>query len=412
MSVRKIFQIIFIDLLIIINSSAMRKLLMVVFFISICLHINSQSIDVERDTIKRDVLHYNDIMVLERDGYCTIGYKSSVPEYNRKKLTGKFLFKDTNGWEIDMELIDNVANGNWQYYSSTFQGPMISSTVSFVDGYKDGIENTYSNEWYKEKDCFESILTGITKYNLGKKVYKKSYFNNGQLLLESFFDEDGKEHGEYTFYSANGTVEIQGQYLHGKKDGLWKEFYYTGELKSETLYRNDSIYTNTYHVNGKPYISKTTYCRMYEGDYLIMMENGDTITHQFYKNGIQQGNQLYGSTKSYYEPIVLEYYHINDNALIEGEYCQLFIDTRKPRVKGYYNEKGMRDGRWEYYLRDGRLYRTEDFEDGWVRASHTRKLVHMKTKNYLYLPEYHLEYFRRGTIYPKLEEIPFFLFSE
>lgn len=390
----------------------MRKLLTVMFLISICLRINSQSIVVERDTTERTILHYNDVKIVETEEYYRVEYNNSVPDANRKKLTGKFLFKDTNGWEIDMELIANVATGDWQYYSSTFQGPKISSTVSFINGYKNGIENRYSNNWNEETDSFDSLLTGITEYNKGKKVNDKGYWTNGQLMFQYFFDKEGRTNGAYTYYNSNGTVNKQGQYLHGKLDGLWTEFYYSGDISSETLYRNDTVYTNTYHINGKPHISKTTLCRMYEGDYLIMLETGDTITHQLYKNGIEQGDQLYGFSSIYDEPLTLEYYHTNDNGLIQGEYCQLFLNTRKPKVKGQYNEKGMRDGRWEYYVKDGRLYRTEDFEDGWIRSSHTCLLVHMKTKNYLNPPRYHLEKFREGIMPQRLEEIPFFLFSE
>lgn len=395
------------------NFTIMKKFLHILFFVSFTLCAKTQTIIPQRDTANRDTISFYDYAIRDSSERYSVIYtgKESESEKNRHSLTGRYMFQDGNGWTVDMELKDGIAVGDWQYYSSTFEGPIISSTVSFTDGYKHGTENIYSYQWNKETEHFESYLNRKTQYNMGKKQHDVSYWNNGQLMWENQYDKKGRIHGKYITFNADGSVDISGKYKHGKPVGKWKYFYSgTIQVKEEKIYKKGLVHSTTYHQNGNPWISKTTRKLVYEGKYLNLTENGDTTSYHFYKNGIEQGYQVHSVFTGYWQPRATAHYYTNKNGVLAGTYTQYF-QNRQLKVKGQYNEKGARDGVWEYYLEDGRMYRSETFEDGCLNASHSLELTDAGTNRPIDA-QYHLEEFPSGMIPKKEDEVPFFLFSE
>lgn len=148
--------------------------------------------------------------------------------------------------------------------------------------------------------------------------------------------QDSKKPG----YAVDAKVE-EGEYENGRKVGVWKVYYPSGDLKSEITYEN-----------GRPKGPYTTY----------------------YKNGQieEQGNwsltKNYGSFKRYYE---------------NGQVAQDFTFDDSGKRNGsqkYYHENGqlMIEGNWnggkeagevkEYY-EDGSLKSVRVFNDGQMDAS-------------------------------------------
>ncbi len=64
---------------------------------------------------------------------------------------------------------------------------------------------------------------------------------------------DGKKHGYWITYYANGNKRSEGNYIHGKKDGPWIQYHKNGNKASEASFRD-----------GKN-----------EGDYMCYYENGN-----------------------------------------------------------------------------------------------------------------------------------------
>lgn len=388
----------------------MKRLLLISAVVLYALYGHAQLVLPERDSANRDTISFYDYRINKDDRFTVIRKTKANEIVFEKPLTGRFLFSQGNGMAVDMELKDGVAVGDWQYYTSTFQGPIISSTVSFVDGYKHGTENIYSYEWNKETERFESYLRGVIDYDMGKTQHMVYYWPNNQISLECPYDKDGNRHGWYKYYYYEGTIEQKGEYIHGDRVGTWETFGVKGNIKKRNVHKDGFIHSTTYHANGKPNISKTTRNRVYEGDYLHLDERGDTLVYHFYKNGIEQGRQVASSWVGYYEPRSKAYYYTNEQGVIQGTYIQHFYDTGRLRVKGQYNNEGVRDGVWEYYLQDGRLYRSETLENGWQRASRTRWLKNKAGQ--LIDAQYHLESYPSGAVPKKEDEIPFALFSE
>lgn len=64
---------------------------------------------------------------------------------------------------------------------------------------------------------------------------------------------DGKKHGYWTTYYANGNKMSEGEYKQGVKEGLWILYHSNGNKKSEATFVNGKytgLYTS-YHENGK-----------------------------------------------------------------------------------------------------------------------------------------------------------------
>ena len=46
---------------------------------------------------------------------------------------------------------------------------------------------------------------------------------------------------KYKVYYYNGNLELEGSYVDGKKDGLWKTYSFQGELKTEEQYKDGKL---------------------------------------------------------------------------------------------------------------------------------------------------------------------------
>ncbi len=65
---------------------------------------------------------------------------------------------------------------------------------------------------------------------------------------------NGKKHGYWITYYANGNKRSEGAYIAGKKEGAWIQYHKNGNRASEAFFRNgknEGDYT-AYHENGNP----------------------------------------------------------------------------------------------------------------------------------------------------------------
>lgn len=75
---------------------------------------------------------------------------------------------------------------------------------------------------------------------------------NGKLKKSGKYDSNGKETGEWKFYTQNEDLESIGRYENGEKHGEWKDFYPNGKILKIGNYVNgkQSGEWKTYHPNG------------------------------------------------------------------------------------------------------------------------------------------------------------------
>ena len=124
--------------------------------------------------------------------------------------------------------------------------------------------------------------------------FKKKYAAyDPNILLETWYEKNGKKQGEYTLYYDNGNIWKQGSYDDGLRDGKWKYLHENGKLELEWEYKKELLVSKEltlYYKNGKV-----------KAEYIISKNKGNKIDGRFkywYENGNPQA-EGYCSETSY-----------------------------------------------------------------------------------------------------------------
>ena len=86
-----------------------------------------------------------------------------------------------------------------------------------------------------------------------------------------FTDKAGAEMEEETIRYNNGAIKMQGYYVKGKREGVWRSWYSNGKLWSEGTYKQG----------------------VKEGKTVVWYENGQKRYEGNYKNNLQTGEWLF-----------------------------------------------------------------------------------------------------------------------
>lgn len=274
-----------------------------------------------------------------------------------------------NGYQTKLEKINekdkfNQKQGIWkEFYPDTF---------SVDKGKRLHIEGKYLNDkkngYFKEYDTEGNLIT-TTKYKdgilepepaeLAKLDIKRDFYPDATEKFRGSYNK-GVPEGVHRFYNEKGEVDnskifrrgiLVGEGIYddqGIKQGLWKEYYDTGELRSEGkyeagtrvgewkfYYKNGKLDQKGKYIKGKP-----------EGDWRWFYENGNPWREEIYSKGKEDGSAV-------------EY---NDTGLVvaKGE----FIEGEKEglwnyqygdfREEGSYKD-GQQDGEWKSWYKNGEL---------------------------------------------------------
>ena len=74
-----------------------------------------------------------------------------------------------------------------------------------------------------------------TYHNGSKNGKLLSYYENGQLEAESYYDY-GKKTGTWLPFYENGNIDTKTTYVNDKEHGIYKEYFYNGELNTQKYY--------------------------------------------------------------------------------------------------------------------------------------------------------------------------------
>ena len=85
----------------------------------------------------------------------------------------------------------------------------------------------------------------------------ENFFSNGQLSITSNY-KNGKQDGLQEIFYENGQLKMKGNLKDGKLDGLWEDFYSNGQLESRGNLMDGKLdgLREYYHENG----SIESYC--------------------------------------------------------------------------------------------------------------------------------------------------------
>ncbi|MCF8465151.1 MAG: hypothetical protein K9G41_09935 [Flavobacteriales bacterium] len=250
------------------------------------------------------------------------------------------------------------------------------------------VEGRYSNDkkngYFKTYDE-ESNLVETLKYvdgilipdpeELAKLDIKREYHPNAQVRSVGSYNKGVKE-GVHREYTPEGEVSAAKIYNKGKiigegivdaegrRQGPWKEFYETGELRSEGKYKDgmregDWLF---YYRDGKEEQRGTYHKGKPDGDWKWTYSNGQTWREEVFYDGLEEG-------------LAIEY---NDTGKVvsKGNYLSgekegaWFQDIGDDREEGTY-VAGQRNGIWKSYFPSGKIKFEGKFEQGAENGKHS-----------------------------------------
>jgi len=104
----------------------------------------------------------------------------------------------------------------------------------------------FINGLYHEKNTkklFDGHVQGIVNVKIVKGKYDglyKQFFSSGQLRTKGFYD-NGVKNRLWESYHENGTLHSKGIYKNGFWEGLWVDHYEDGSVRSKGFYRNGKL---------------------------------------------------------------------------------------------------------------------------------------------------------------------------
>ena len=130
-------------------------------------------------------------------------------------------YNQKNNKVSEGKVVNKQFEGLWKYYHLDSQS--IMCTENYSKGKLEGLRTSF----YINGKVAEEIMY---KNNLKNGFYKK-YTEKGDVLEESNFKNDVYE-GLAIFRDGNGIMVSKGQFVNGKKEGIW-QFYEKGKMIKE-----------------------------------------------------------------------------------------------------------------------------------------------------------------------------------
>lgn len=297
-------------------------------------------------------------------------------------------------------------DGIWKFYSDS--GNLILE-IQYREGKKSGLRKSFGEEEDAEENFVNDSKQGISTF-----YYKN---RNVKRTVEYI---DGLEHGISREYTENGRLIKISEYRRGflvneefinrydpqgRKNGVWKEFYENGNLKTEITYRNDlkNGYQKEYDIEGKllkveKYINgdivldakevasyEIRYDYYPDGSVKVMgsyLDNvaqgvrkefgpdGSIVKSYILSEGFVVGeglldakNRKQGHWKEYYESGQLQAEGDYKDDIRIGEW-KFYHPNGKLEQHGRFLPNGKAEGNWKWYYSSGLLRREESYENG------------------------------------------------
>ena len=135
-------------------------------------------------------------------------------EFNPKDNSAYTIFYDQDKNKVsEGKVVNKLFEGQWKYYHQA------SKVIMTIENYTNGKLEGLRTVFYPSGKIAEEISY---KNNLKDGIYKK-YTEKGIVLEESFF-KNNDYNGLAIFKDTDGNVVSKGQFVNGKKAGIWQFF--------------------------------------------------------------------------------------------------------------------------------------------------------------------------------------------
>lgn len=258
---------------------------------------------------------------------------NQIDELGQKQSTWMTFYKN-RALKIEGPYINDLKNGYWKYYTS--KGNLIK-----VEKWIMGVLQENAEEVAK--------INIIQKLNpkTGELAFKGSYRNGKEEGVHRIYDDNGNVISSMIY--ENGIVLFEGIVDdQGRKQGPWKEFYPTGELKAKGDYKDNLKIRKWeyYFLNGKVEQVGSYVRGRAEGEWIWYHNNRQVLRQEEYVDGFKDGTFIeYGDT---------------GNVITKGNYIEGLKDGDWIYQQNDYREKGkyfddLRTGDWTHFQeKDGK----------------------------------------------------------
>jgi antitoxin component YwqK of YwqJK toxin-antitoxin module len=292
----------------------------------------------------------------------------SEGNYRNDKRNGIFKEYMTDGklfkvfkYENDSLIPDAEEVAKIDVRADYYPNGQVKIMAQYKNNQPDGIRREFSADGKLERGSvyFRGIRVGegITDMAGFRQGPWKEFYESGQLKAEGKY-KDGKRIGEWKFYHPNAKIEETGYYDNkGRLDGDWKWYYEDGELRKEMSFSEglEDGPMAEYSEDGKV-IVKGTYVEGQEQDKWIF-EYGDHKEEGNYVNGM-----LDGEWKYYYDNGKLQFSGRFVEDQPDGRHIYYWYNGNK-KDEGLY-VMGKKQGDWIKYNEDGSIFLVVTYKNG------------------------------------------------
>jgi len=201
----------------------------------------------------------------------------------------------------------------------------VSSVGSYNKGVKEGVHRNYTIDGKVES----------------AKIYLK-----GKLIGDGIVDPEGRRQGNWKEYYDTGELRSKGKYKIGSRIGLWVFYYRGGEEEQRGEYHKgkpDGEWKWTY-ANGNTWRQETFYEGLEEGLAVEYNDTGKVVSRGSYIDGERDGEWLLDLGD-----------HREEGSYVAGEkngMWNYFYPSGKKRFEGKFGQ-GREEGKHEYFYENG-----------------------------------------------------------
>jgi antitoxin component YwqK of YwqJK toxin-antitoxin module len=330
------------------------------------------------------------------NGYWITYYPNQLrkSEGNRKDflLDGPWKFYDEKG---NLKQIISYKEGKKDSISKVFESCHLLELSYFKEGLQIGMQRIYypdsSNALIKAEIPYQDgVKDGIAKFYAkdGRLIelvtYKKGFVASREKINQ--IDEEGRKQGLWKEYYPNGRLKTEKRYKNDELNGYIKEYtsqgklegaklFLEGEQQSEEENEADFEIRYTYYDDGSVK-STTTYNLAGEKDGVAQFydREGEVINAEIWKNNyliakgiIDRSGVRRGDWETYYLDGTLKSKGSYRGGEKYGKWVYYF-SSGEVEQEGFYDKAGRFTGEWTWYYENGNVLRTEEFirglEDG------------------------------------------------
>ncbi len=288
--------------------------------------------------------------------------------YRDDKLDGYLKIFEPDGNLVKAEkYIDGVLQENvdelvkLDVVNTYYESGKKKSSGTYKEGYPEGFTRRFSEE-------------GVI---IGSELYKDGY-----KIGEGIYDEKGYKQGLWKEYYITGELKAQGEYSNDKKIGEWVYYYSNGKVEQRGKYGKDNKPTGDwkwFYESGNLLRSESFIKGLPEGEMIEYTDSSEIVTKGVFSDGEKEGfwvsndgdmryegeykgGNRYGKWKTFYNG--------NGKQAEEGTYIDglengkfvYYYYNGKPKEEGEYL-MGNKEGNWRKYDTEGLLYTTILYRD-------------------------------------------------